>query len=219
MDTTTVTFTLESVPAGTLLQVQHVGRAPDPRGENSAVGTGASGAPLDPGCLLQWRIDEVALTDALFAYLTTVQRGGADRRLTRALRAVVPDVLPILESLALEGLDQRPVVAHYVHTLRDGGVGAPVASTDGTIDRLTPGEQAAIDHLRRLVWVEMDEPALAAALFAYVRQRDAHARLTLAALHDVVPDLVPILEAMILDGVDEPSVVADYLHALAPDGD
>ncbi len=219
MDTTTVTFALESIPGGTRLHVRHVAHVAALRRESSALDTGSSGASIDPTRLLHWRIDEVALTDALFAFLTAMHRGGADQRQVRALRAVLAEALPVLESMALEGLDRRPVVAHYVHTMRDGGAAAVVVSTHGAGDGLTPGDQAAIDHLRRLVRLEMDERALAEALYAYVRHPDAHARHALAALHDIVPDLVPVLEAMILDGVDEPGVVADYLHALAPDGD
>ena len=44
-------------------------------------------------------------------------------------------------------------------------------------------------------------------------------------LHDLAPGMVPVLEAMVLDGVEERADVASYVHAslygvgLTPEGD
>lgn len=56
-------------------------------------------------------------------------------------------------------------------------------------------------------------------LFVYVRdpQTTHQVRHVLHALHGVAPDLVPLLEHMILDGVTEREHVAAYVRFLAPD--
>ena len=61
----------------------------------------------------------------------------------------------------------------------------------------------------------VDEDGLTDALLEFVT--DPHGsrndRPVIQDLHDLAPGMVPVLEAMVLDGVEERSDVADYVHA------
>jgi hypothetical protein len=61
----------------------------------------------------------------------------------------------------------------------------------------------------------VDETGLTDALLDFVR--DPHGsrneRPVIQDLHDLAPDMVPVLEAMVLDGVEERGDVAAYVHA------
>ena len=60
----------------------------------------------------------------------------------------------------------------------------------------------------------VDEDGLTDALFDFVT--DPHAsrgdRPVIQDLHDLAPNMVPVLEAMVLDGVEDRADVADYVH-------
>jgi hypothetical protein len=64
--------------------------------------------------------------------------------------------------------------------------------------------------------LHVDEEALTDALFEFVI--DPHAsrneRAVISVLHEVAADMVPVMECMVLDGVDERHYVADYVHAV-----
>jgi hypothetical protein len=61
----------------------------------------------------------------------------------------------------------------------------------------------------------VDEDGLTDALLDFVV--DPHAsrneRAVIQDLHDLAPGMVPVLEAMVLDGVEDRSDVAAYVHA------
>jgi hypothetical protein len=61
----------------------------------------------------------------------------------------------------------------------------------------------------------VDEDGLTDALLAFVSDpRASRNELpVIQDLHDLAPGMVPVLEAMVLDGVEERSDVADYVHA------
>jgi hypothetical protein len=69
--------------------------------------------------------------------------------------------------------------------------------------------------MSRFFQIQVDEAALTDELFAFVS--DPHPsrndRPVVDELHDVAPEIVDVLECMILDGVDERQYVADYVQA------
>jgi hypothetical protein len=64
--------------------------------------------------------------------------------------------------------------------------------------------------------LHVDEVALTDALFEFVI--DPHAsrneRPIISVLHEVAADMIPVLECMVIDGVEERQDVADYVHAV-----
>ena len=63
--------------------------------------------------------------------------------------------------------------------------------------------------------VQVDEPALTDALFEFVTdpRPSRNERPVIEELHDLNPEMVAVLEHMLLDGVDERRYVAEYVHA------
>jgi hypothetical protein len=61
----------------------------------------------------------------------------------------------------------------------------------------------------------IDENGLTDALLEFVTDPRAtrNDRPVIQDLHDLAPGMVPVLEAMVLDGVDDRSDVAAYVHA------
>lgn len=70
--------------------------------------------------------------------------------------------------------------------------------------------------MERFFRFQVDEAALTDALFAFVTDPTAarNERPVILELHDVAPDMVPVPEHMILDGVGERQHVADYVQAV-----
>ena len=68
--------------------------------------------------------------------------------------------------------------------------------------------------------IEVNEQALTDALFQFVVEPSATTRNELAVIsvvYEMMPDMVPVLECMVIDGVDERQYVADYVHAVVHD--
>src|SRR6266851_1670493 len=61
----------------------------------------------------------------------------------------------------------------------------------------------------------VDEDGLTDALLDFVSDPRAsrNDRPVIQDLHDLAPGMVPVLEAMVLDGVEERTDVAEYVHA------
>jgi hypothetical protein len=61
----------------------------------------------------------------------------------------------------------------------------------------------------------VDEDGLTDALLDFVTDPRAtrNDRPVIQDLHDLAPGMVPVLEAMVLDGVEDRTDVADYVHA------
>jgi hypothetical protein len=78
------------------------------------------------------------------------------------------------------------------------------ASREGVIRPSTP-------FFRLLV----DEDGLTDALLDFVTdpRGSRNDRPVIDDLHDLAPGMVPVLEAMVLDGVEERADIADYVHA------
>ena len=62
-----------------------------------------------------------------------------------------------------------------------------------------------------------DEAEFTDEVFAFVTDPSANsrnARPVILELNDLAPEMVDVLESMILDGVEEREYVADYVHAI-----
>jgi hypothetical protein len=61
----------------------------------------------------------------------------------------------------------------------------------------------------------VDEDGLTDALLGFVTDPSAtrNDRPVIQDLHELAPGMVPVLEAMLIDGVEERQDVADYVHA------
>jgi hypothetical protein len=83
-------------------------------------------------------------------------------------------------------------------------VGPPKRNSEGVLRPASP-------FFRLLV----DESGLTDALHDFVTDPRAsrNDRPVIQDLYDLAPSMVPVLEAMILDGVEERRDVADYVHA------
>jgi len=65
----------------------------------------------------------------------------------------------------------------------------------------------------------VDSDRLTDELYAFVAdpRGSRGERPVIQELHDIAPQMVPVLEHMVLDGVDERSLVADYVRAVFGD--
>jgi hypothetical protein len=63
------------------------------------------------------QVDEAALTDELFAFVTDPHPSRSDRPVVDELHDVMPDMVDVLESMIIDGVDQRHYVADYVRTV------------------------------------------------------------------------------------------------------
>ena len=73
-------------------------------------------------------------------------------------------------------------------------------------------------HFFRL---EANEAALTEALYAFVTDPRATRgeRAVIQELHEVAPEMVDVLESMVIDGVEQRYHVADYVHAVLGSSD
>jgi hypothetical protein len=63
------------------------------------------------------QVDESALTDELFAFVTDPHPSRNDRPVVDELHDVVPEMVDVLESMILDGVDRRHYVADYVRSV------------------------------------------------------------------------------------------------------
>ncbi len=71
--------------------------------------------------------------------------------------------------------------------------------------------------MNRFIRLNVDEAVLTDALFEFVTDPNATSRNGLPVvreLNDAAPEMVEVMESMILDGVDERHYVAEYVHAV-----
>jgi hypothetical protein len=71
-------------------------------------------------------VDESGLTDALFDFVTDPRASRNERPVIEDLHDIAPGMVPVLEAMVIDGVDNRSDVAAYVHASLFG-VGAPVA--------------------------------------------------------------------------------------------
>src|SRR6185312_8499062 len=60
-------------------------------------------------------IDEGGLTDALLEFVTDPRATRNDRAVIQDLHDLAPGMVPVLEAMVLDGVDNRQDVAEYVH--------------------------------------------------------------------------------------------------------
>ena len=71
--------------------------------------------------LFRLTIDEDTLTDELFAFVMDPRSTRYQRRVVRELRALAPGVIPVMETMILDGVDERRHVRDYVTAVLGGG--------------------------------------------------------------------------------------------------
>ena len=71
--------------------------------------------------LFRLAIDEDTLTDELFAFVMDPRSTRYQRRVVRELRALAPGVIPVMEMMILDGVDERRHVRDYVTAVLGGG--------------------------------------------------------------------------------------------------
>jgi hypothetical protein len=71
-------------------------------------------------------IDEDTLTDELFAFVLDPRSTRYQRRVVRELRAIAPGMIPVMEMMILDGVQERRHVYEYVHAVLGEGVDADV---------------------------------------------------------------------------------------------
>ena len=71
--------------------------------------------------LFRLTIDEDTLTDELFAFVMDPRSTRYQRRVVRELRALAPGVIPVMEMMILDGVDERRHVRDYVTAVLGGG--------------------------------------------------------------------------------------------------
>jgi hypothetical protein len=59
-------------------------------------------------------IDEETLTDELFAFVADPRSTRYERQVVKELRALAPGVIPVMELMILDGVDERHHVREYV---------------------------------------------------------------------------------------------------------
>ena len=66
-------------------------------------------------------IDEETLTDELFAFVVDPRSTRSQRRIVSELRALAPGVIPVMEMMILDGVEERHYVRDYVAAVIGGG--------------------------------------------------------------------------------------------------
>ncbi len=62
-------------------------------------------------------IDEETLTDELFAFVSDPRSTRYQRRVVTELRALAPGMIPVMEMMILDGVQERRHVHDYVHAV------------------------------------------------------------------------------------------------------
>jgi len=62
-------------------------------------------------------VNEERLTDALYDFVVDPQATRRDRPVIRELHEVAPEMVEVLESMVLDGVEERRHVADYVHSV------------------------------------------------------------------------------------------------------
>ena len=66
-------------------------------------------------------IDEETLTDELFAFVVDPRSTRSQRRIVSELRALAPGMIPVMEMMILDGVEERHHVRDYVAAVIGGG--------------------------------------------------------------------------------------------------
>jgi len=65
-------------------------------------------------------IDEETLTDELFAFVRDPRSSRYQRQVVKELRALAPGVIPVMEMMILDGVEERVHVRDYVSAVLGG---------------------------------------------------------------------------------------------------
>ena len=76
--------------------------------------------PKQMSQFFRMRVDEIALTDALFEFVITPDASRNELPVISVLHEVAADMVPVLECMVLDGVDERHYVADYVHAVVSG---------------------------------------------------------------------------------------------------
>ena len=71
--------------------------------------------------LFRLSIDEDTLTDELFAFVVDPRSTRYDRQVVKELRALAPGVIPVMEMMILDGVEERRHVRDYVAAVLGDG--------------------------------------------------------------------------------------------------
>ena len=66
-------------------------------------------------------IDEETLTDELFEFVCDPRSTRSERRIVRELRVLAPGMIPVMEMMILDGVEERRYVREYVAAVLGGG--------------------------------------------------------------------------------------------------
>ena len=66
-------------------------------------------------------IDEETLTDELFAFVVDPRSTRYQRRVVTELKVLAPGMIPVMEMMILDGVDERRYVRDYVAAVIGGG--------------------------------------------------------------------------------------------------
>ena len=66
-------------------------------------------------------IDQETLTDELFAFVVDPRSTRYDRQVVKELRALAPGVIPVMEMMILDGVEERHHVRDYVAAVLGDG--------------------------------------------------------------------------------------------------
>ena len=69
--------------------------------------------PASP--FFQLLVDERGLTDALFEFVTDPLPSRNERPVIDDLHEIAPDMVPVLEAMLIDGVEDRADIAAYVH--------------------------------------------------------------------------------------------------------
>ena len=69
--------------------------------------------PASP--FFQLLVDENGLTDALLEFVTDPRASRNDRAVIQDLHELAPGMVPVLEAMVIDGVEDRQDVADYVH--------------------------------------------------------------------------------------------------------
>ena len=77
-----------------------------------------------------------------------------------------------------------------------------------------------MDQQRRFFHRQVDEEGITDALYEFVLEPTPARNEfpVIRELNEVAPEMVEVMESMVLDGVDERKHVADYIHSVLNDG-
>lgn len=69
------------------------------------------------GRIFRLAIDEETLTDELFEFVLDPRSTRYQRRVVTELRAIAPGMIPVMEMMILDGVQERRHVSDYVHAV------------------------------------------------------------------------------------------------------